>query len=255
MLPRFLFLLAALVAATTGCGDDPPQPPPPGPPEPTLSPEPIWSLEQDTQNGAACFGSSFALADLNGDGHKDLVAALPSCNWAATLGMGKVGLYAGTGTFFSRDAVLGDMTWQNTSTRTSGRNMVVAAGNVNGDGYADLLVRGFYGVQVFTGKADLATVLSAPVFRVPGNGIFGNAGLRAGPGHLAGLGGHLHVGPAMPVVGYHPRAGWRLLAARGGGHAEHHRRGGRAAQPRGREAAPPGRQREARAVAARPAPP
>jgi hypothetical protein len=167
-------LLGALLLAASGCGDDP-APPAPGPSEPTLSQEPIWSLEQSTQNGASCFGNSFAFADINGDGRKDLVAALPSCNWATTQGMGKVGLYAGTDSFFSPDAVLGDMTWQNTNSRTSGRGMSVSAGNVNGDSYADLLVRGFYGVQVFTGKADLGTVLAAPAFRVPGNGTFGGA--------------------------------------------------------------------------------
>lgn len=167
-------LFGALLLATAGCGDDS-TPPVPGPSEPTLSQEPLWSLERSTQNGAACFGNSFAFADINGDGRKDLVAALPSCSWAATQGMGKVALYAGADSFFSPEAVLGDMTWQNTNSRTSGRAMTVAAGNVNGDAYADLLVRGFYGVQVFTGKADLNTVLTAPVFRVPGNGIFSTA--------------------------------------------------------------------------------
>lgn len=171
MIPRRPLLLAALVVAASGCGDDPVSPAP----EPTLSQEPVWSLEQSTQNGAFCFGNSFAFADINGDGRKDLVAAMPSCTWAATQGMGKVALYAGTDSFFSRDAVAGDMTWQNTNSRTSGRGMSVSVGNVNGDSYADLLVRGFYGVQVFTGKADLNTVLAAPAFRVPGNGTFGAA--------------------------------------------------------------------------------
>ncbi|WP_224240480.1 lysyl oxidase family protein [Hyalangium gracile] len=170
---RRALVLVSLVAMT-GCDDDDPTP---APEEkgPFLSQEPLWTLEKDTQNGASCFGTSIGLGDFNGDGRKDLVAALPGCGTLAARSMGRVGIHAGAESFFSQEAVSAEVRWQNTSPNTSGRGLTVAVGNVDGDGFADLLVRGLYGAQLFTGKADLGAMLAEPAFRVPGNGIFSNA--------------------------------------------------------------------------------
>ncbi|MBN1203436.1 MAG: VCBS repeat-containing protein [Myxococcaceae bacterium] len=171
MLPKRALMLAALVTAATGCDD----PKPPENPEPALSQEPSWSLEQDTLNGTSCFGTSLALGDFNGDGRKDLVAARPPCNWAAGQLAGRVAIHVGTESYFSAEAVSAEINWQNTHSRTSGRGIAVSVGNVNGDAYADLLVRNAFGVQIFTGQADLGAMLAAPTFRIPANGTFGAA--------------------------------------------------------------------------------
>jgi hypothetical protein len=107
---------------------------------------------------------------VDGDGHKDLVAAAGPCSWNRTPGPGQVAIYRGTGAYFSRQPVVATMAWQN-PTSTSGRNLTVAIGNVNGDGYADVLVRAQAGVQVLVGRSNLQAMFASPI-RFPASGTF-----------------------------------------------------------------------------------
>ena len=111
-------------------------------------------------------GNSLALGDVNGDGKKDLVVAAPPCT--GMTGKGSLAIYAGDGTSFSSPPVIAEVDWQSPCPSASGRNSVVSIGDVNGDGFADILVRSqTVGTLVYAGGADLAMVLQAPLFRVP----------------------------------------------------------------------------------------
>jgi lysyl oxidase/VCBS repeat protein/FG-GAP repeat protein len=164
---RRVFLATAFVAVLGGCHEPPKQQP--GPLEdqgPVLSDTPLWTLEAPESLRYSCFGNSLALGDVNGDGTKDLVVAAPPCT--GMTGKGSLAIYAGTGTSFSSTPVIAEVDWQNSNPSASGRNSVVSIGNVNGDGFADILVRSqTAGTLVFAGGADLTTVLQAPLFRVP----------------------------------------------------------------------------------------
>ncbi|REG37425.1 FG-GAP repeat protein [Archangium gephyra] len=157
----------ALAVVLGGCPT-----PPPNPPEeqgPFLSDTPLWMLEAPESLRQSCFGSSIALGDVNGDGKKDLVVAAPPCS--SMTGKGSLVLYAGNGSSFS-DPIIAELDWQNSNPSASGRGSVVSIGNVNGDGFADILVRSqFTGTLVFAGKADLGAVLQQPLFRVPFIGV------------------------------------------------------------------------------------
>lgn len=162
-----VFIATAFVAVLGGC-DKPlkPQPGPPGERGPFLSDTPLWTLEAPESLRYSCFGNSLALGDVNGDGKKDLVVAAPPCT--GMTGKGSLAIYAGDGTSFSSPPVIAEVDWQSSSPSASGRNSVVSIGEVNGDGFADILVRSqTVGTLVYAGGADLAMVLQAPLFRVP----------------------------------------------------------------------------------------
>ncbi|NMO17532.1 integrin [Pyxidicoccus fallax] len=161
-----------LLFALGACKDEDPKPPPPAGPE--LSETPRWQVKADPPLKDECFGSSVALADFNGDGRKDLVVGSEPCrvNFVVAKHPGRVSFFAGEERFFSKQPVSALMTWTNTHPRTTGQWLRTVAGDVNGDAYADLLVSGRYGASIFLGGPDLGTLLAAPAFRVPGNGLF-----------------------------------------------------------------------------------
>lgn len=170
-----LFVPAA-VALLAGCHAPPPPPetppsenPPPEEQGPFLSDTPLWTLEAPEPLRMSCFGSSIALGDVNGDGKQDLVVAAPPCT--GMRGKGHLALYAGNGSSFSTEPVIAELDWQNPNPSASGRKSEVSIGDVNGDRFADILVRSQYtGTLVFAGREDLGTVLQAPLFRVPYRG-------------------------------------------------------------------------------------
>lgn len=179
MKPSQLITTAASLVLLAGCEGttEPPEAVPMKPPVeglPTLSEAPLWEYTAPADSGRDCYANSMGLGDFNGDGRKDLVASAPPCFWAPN-GMGKVNFHPGGERFFSPEPVTFTLDWRNASPRTTGRAFTVAVGNVNGDGAADLLVRGSYGVHVYTGQADLAGMMTAPAFVVPGTGTFGAA--------------------------------------------------------------------------------
>jgi hypothetical protein len=180
---RRVFVSCALLVLLGGCRHheepEPPVPPvepeppvepvPPVEPGPFLSDTPLWSLDAPESLRDSCFGNSLALGDVNGDGRQDLVVAAPPC--AFLPGKGHVALYAGDGSSFSTAPVIIEMDWQKTS--ASGRSLVVSVGNVNGDRFADILVRAQSGgLVVFAGKEDLGTVFQAPLFRMPTTSVY-----------------------------------------------------------------------------------
>ncbi|HSN98165.1 MAG TPA: lysyl oxidase family protein [Candidatus Nanopelagicales bacterium] len=140
---------------------------------PFLTDEPACVLTGDASLGG-CIGGSVAIGDVNGDGRPDLVAGLTRCNGVGPAS-GRLAIFPGANRYFSSQPVIVDLDWQNPSPSTSARGLAISVGETNGDGFADLLVRSRYGVQVFAGQANLAAAIAAPVFRVPGSGTFGAA--------------------------------------------------------------------------------
>ncbi len=183
MKPSQLISTAASLVLLAGCEGtvEPPAVvpmPPPGAQGPVLSEMPLWHYDAPADSGRDCYAQSLVLGDFNGDGRQDLVAGAPPCFWATPYGRGKVSFHLGGERYFSPEPIAFTVNWMNASPRTNGRSLTVTAGNVNGDAYTDLLVRGLYGALVYTGRADVAEMMAAPAFVAPGTGIFGTAQLR-----------------------------------------------------------------------------
>lgn len=142
---------------------------------PFLNDQPTCVLEGDPALGG-CIGKALGVGDVNGDGRPDLIVGIASCNGLGPAG-GRVAIFPGTPKFFSSQPIIADLDWQNPSPSTSSRGLAIGVGEVNGDGFADILVRGRYGAMVFAGGADLAAAIAAPIFRAPGSGTFVNADL------------------------------------------------------------------------------
>jgi hypothetical protein len=98
----------------------------------------MWANWADESNQAgANFASSLASGDFNGDGYSDLVAGAPAMDAAGTTDGGAVSVYYGSST--GTDA---NPEWSHYELQSYGNfgASVACAGDVNGDGYDDLLV-------------------------------------------------------------------------------------------------------------------
>ncbi|MCP3136431.1 lysyl oxidase family protein [Pyxidicoccus xibeiensis] len=170
---RVLTAAVLAVAALGACSSDEEPPPPPveEPPRPLLSETPLWAVNGDPAHEGACFGRSVALGDVDGDGRKDLLVASPPC-LLISRDPGRISIFEGADTYYSKQPVTAELSWRNSHPRTNGSNLTVSVGNLNGDAYADVLVSGRYGIQLYAGQADLTRVFSEPLFRVPGDGFF-----------------------------------------------------------------------------------
>ncbi|HEY7372624.1 MAG TPA: VCBS repeat-containing protein [Polyangia bacterium] len=138
-----------------------------------------------TLTGGALFGRAVASAgDVNGDGFVDLAVASGSAPGAVAVFLGGPAGPIGAGTSLSPGSVM------------SGFGTTMAsAGDVNGDGYGDLLVGGVEHAQVYLGGPN--GIATAAAFTLAGAGG-GDASFVQGPADVNGDGApDLYVGGAL----------------------------------------------------------
>jgi len=120
-----------------------------------LSEKPVWSSSGDNIEGAY-FGASIALVDLNGDRFADAVIGAPNYRMGEKGAFtGRVYIYAGGPQGLSDQPI-----WASSGNSQTGAFFgasVASAGDVNGDGYNDLLVgaSGYADKEMAVGKAYL----------------------------------------------------------------------------------------------------
>ncbi|HEV8323596.1 MAG TPA: thrombospondin type 3 repeat-containing protein, partial [Myxococcota bacterium] len=95
---------------------------------------PAWNADP-ADVATAHFGFSMAVADVNGDGFDDLVVGAP--NWGGVSGEGRAYVYRGTSSGLESAP-----SWSVDPTDEAGAEFgfAVAAGDMNGDGWAEVLV-------------------------------------------------------------------------------------------------------------------
>jgi len=108
-----------------------------------LATSPSWTAESHDggfDQPGALFGASVATAgDVNGDGYSDVIVGAPHINFGSTLG-GRAYVYHGLG---SGSGLTTSPVWTEAGDRQSFSQFgtsVATAGDVNGDGYADVIV-------------------------------------------------------------------------------------------------------------------
>ena len=142
-----------------------------------------------TLTDGALFGRAVASAgDINGDGFIDLAVASGPAPGAVTVYLGGPAGPGGAGTALSA----GDV--------TSGfGDTMASAGDVNGDGYGNLLVGGLEHAQVFLGSSGgLATTAALTLVGSTANGSSGEATVVQGPSDVNADGApDLFVGNAL----------------------------------------------------------
>jgi len=144
-----------------------------------LASTPAWTAQGD-QDGA-WFGYSVASAgDVNGDGYADVVVGAPSFD-TFSLGLGRAYLYLGSA---SGPSMTPAWTADDENTMQFGAS-VATAGDVNGDGYADVVVGtpgdGSGWAFLYLGSASgLATIPSWTVEDPQPNGFYGASVATAG---------------------------------------------------------------------------
>ena len=138
-----------------------------------LSTQPVWTAAGPPADGLMCFGASVAVADLDDDGHPDLVVGEPPCQGTFGDIPGRVLIYRGVADGpFSDTPVVTELTWPNPTLR-AGTSQALRADDLDGDGRSDLVVSARGGVQLFTGISDLAQPLGEPTFHITATGAFG----------------------------------------------------------------------------------
>jgi hypothetical protein len=154
---------------------------------------PAWTAEPD-QNRAA-FGSSVASAgDVNGDGYDDVIVGAPNFGSAFNSDEGRAFLYLGSA---AGPSVLADWSAGSGLYSSAYGFSVASAGDVNGDGYADLIVgaplydnRGFPDEgRVFVYAGSVSGPSRDPVWTADGNKTLAQFGYSvAGAGDVSGDG-------------------------------------------------------------------
>ncbi|MFN8307418.1 MAG: T9SS type A sorting domain-containing protein [Ferruginibacter sp.] len=119
-----------------------------------LSTTPNSTLDDANQAGAN-FGNSVSSAgDVNGDGYSDVIIGAPAYDDGANTGEGRAFVYHGSATGLSAtpNSTLDDANQANVAFGTS----VASAGDVNGDGYSDVIIGAPYyddGANLEEGRA------------------------------------------------------------------------------------------------------
>ncbi len=118
-----------------------------------------WATEISTSDArlnseaAYGFGESLAMAgDINGDGYGDVVVEVSSYSFSDTI----PGFFVYYGTAMGISTIPA-ITRTDTQTESVWGNRVAGAGDLNGDGYADVIVgaAGYNGAYTSTGRADI----------------------------------------------------------------------------------------------------
>jgi hypothetical protein len=139
-----------------------------------LSTTPARTLEGGL--AGAHFGAAVSTAgDVNGDGFADIVVGAPAWSGNGLIECGKASTYAGSGTGIEASA-----RWSMSGTIDSTHcgAAVANAGDVNGDGYADVLI-GFPGADlVFSGTPKGAVSLVSEMGRSSSIRLSAFAGAR-----------------------------------------------------------------------------
>jgi hypothetical protein len=193
-----------------------------------LGSSPDWSQTADTWEDE--FGAGLAvLPDINGDGCDELLIGAEDDNAGAGVDAGSVELYLGS--IWGLESAY-EMRWEGSAESSRLGTHVTPAGDVNGDGYEDLLIASGTHTEDFTeeGKAGLylggvrgfhptparewlgGQNFAQVSYKVTAAGA-GNAGL-----HGADLDGDGYSDPVIGIQGYSglAAAGGRVLVFRGG---------------------------------------
>ena len=150
-----------------------------------LSPDAAWSVEGN--NATAELGSSVASAgDVNGDGYSDVVIGAPYYD-ADLMNEGRAFVYLGSASGLSATAA---WTAEGNQFGASFGNSVASAGDVNGDGYSDIIVGAwvYNTTQTNAGRAyvylgSASGLAATPAWTADGDqneGRFGNSVASAG---------------------------------------------------------------------------
>ncbi|MBS1974222.1 MAG: FG-GAP repeat protein, partial [Bacteroidetes bacterium] len=118
-----------------------------------------WAAPDMTLNGATVgglFGGAVASADINGDGYSDVIIGSPGVNSSSPNvlpGTGAVYIYNGSSGFFASAPAISATLQPSTNNQTEHFGISLSnAGDVNGDGYADIVI-GAPGTSSNTGVA------------------------------------------------------------------------------------------------------
>ncbi|HWM87350.1 MAG TPA: lysyl oxidase family protein [Kofleriaceae bacterium] len=141
------------------------------PEEVTLSHEPAWTARGSAEE--TCFGDSAEVADLDGDGRPELLVGIPRC---FTPRDDSLAVYRGEVELFAPEDAGMRVTvdWQNENPFPFNFQLAIAAGDVDGDERADVLLSSRNGAVLYRGNPVLGAVFEEPAFRVPGES-FGSA--------------------------------------------------------------------------------